>query len=196
MSEEPHRENTSITPHTGELGLVGGMVTLWRSALFARGWFEDAKREAAQTGVDPRRREILFAVCFAESYLVEWVRDDVLQRKFDRLKEYFPLYDTRGVTDRWKDVPKLLLAQRLIQAIPDYGRQTWADFRKLVDYRNGLVHADASRPQADNTPPEAAPSPSPDDLARMEPGWPTRVVVALVRELHAKAGTKQPEWIA
>jgi hypothetical protein len=152
-------------------------------------------REAVQSGGDARRREILFAVCFAETYLVEWVRDEVLQRKFDGLKGYFPLDDDRGVIRRWKEVPKLLCAQKLIPAPPDYGRRIWRDFTELVDYRNGLVHADASRPQADHTPPEAVPSPNPDDLHQMAPGWPTRAVVALVRELHAKAATDPPKWL-
>ena len=193
MSEEPHRENTCITPRTGELGLVGGMVTVWRSALFARGWFEDSKREVAQSGVDARRREILFAVCFAESYIVEWVRDEALKRKFALLDEYFPLDDRRGVIDRWKEVPKLLRERDVIPAHPDYGQKFWFDFTKLVDYRNGLVHASASRPQADNTPPAAMPRPSPDDLNQMPPGHPTRIVVALVRELHASVGTESPK---
>jgi hypothetical protein len=32
-------------------------------------------------------------------------------------------------------------------------------------------------------------------LTQMWPGWPTRVVVALVRELHSSAGTSPPEWL-
>src|SRR6266566_4699000 len=145
---------------SGSYEFKGSSATLWRSASFAPRWFEDAKREAAIHGLDARRREILFAVCFAESYLLEWVRDEVLKRKFDALTEYFPLDDDRGVTDRWKEVPKLLRENDLIQASPDYGRQFWQDFRKLVNYRNGLVHASASRPQADHTPSKGIPAPT------------------------------------
>jgi len=171
------------------------MVTLWRSATFAPRWFEDAKREAAVVGIDARRREILFAVCFAESYFLEWVRDEVLKRKFAALDEYFPPDDGRGVLDRWKEVPKLLRTKGLIQAPPDYGRSFWQDFTKLVDYRNGLVHARASRPQADHTPPAKVPAPTPQDLNEMQPGWPTWVVVTLVGELHAAARTTPPTWL-
>ena len=42
---------------------------------------------------------------------------------------------------------------------------------------------------------DARPSPTVDDLTKMAPGWPTCVLVALVRELHAGAGTKPPAWL-
>lgn len=49
-----------------------GMPTIWLSYCFAPEWFADALNEA-KTGRDhnTRRREIIFAVCCAESYLVE-----------------------------------------------------------------------------------------------------------------------------
>ena len=48
---------------------------LWRSASWASRWFADASREAhIGPDVDARRREIVFAVCFVESYLFEWTR--------------------------------------------------------------------------------------------------------------------------
>jgi hypothetical protein len=194
MSDEPRRRDSRITLGSAEFRIEVGMVTLWRSATFAPRWLEDATREAAVDGVDARRREVLFAVCFAESYLLEWVRDEVLKRKFAALDEYFPLDDRRGVIERWRDVPKLLLAKGLIQAHPDYGQRLWSDFVKLVDYRNGLVHARASRPQADHTPPAEIPTPTPQDLHKMPRGQPTRVVLALVRELHARVGAEPPKW--
>ena len=68
-----------------------GMPTIWQTYSFAPEWFADALHEAGQTGNHhARRREIIFAVCFAESYLVEWVRDEVLNRDFNLLNQYFP----------------------------------------------------------------------------------------------------------
>ena len=52
---------------------------------FAPDWLRDARSEAMLLeDIDSRRREIVFAVCFIESYLFEWVRDDVLCRNYLR----------------------------------------------------------------------------------------------------------------
>jgi hypothetical protein len=63
---------------------------LWTSSSWARDWFEDALSAAKEAGRHARRRETLFAVCCAESYLFEWVRDEVLKGKYDELAKYFP----------------------------------------------------------------------------------------------------------
>src|SRR5688572_8593570 len=65
--------------------------TVWITSSFAPAWFQDALREA-RMGTDhtARRSEIVFAVCFAESYLVEWVRDAVLKGRMEQLSTYFP----------------------------------------------------------------------------------------------------------
>ena len=76
----------------------GSIITHW-----AKAWFADALDEAKKTQ-DPqaRRREILFAVCFAESYLFEWVRDVVLAGKDpEDLNRYFP-----PVPRRWRRLPE------------------------------------------------------------------------------------------
>ncbi len=86
-----------------------GEFKAWRSYSFAPDWFADASREAKDKGRGPRRREILFAVCAAESYVLEWVRDTVLrQQDLEKLEEFFPAYDTRGVRDKLKEIPKKL----------------------------------------------------------------------------------------
>ena len=91
----------------------------WNSFSFARDWFEDALREA-QTGKDhnSRRREIVFAVCCVESYLIEWLRDDVLNRKFDSFPRYFPPGDHRGIRPRWKGVIRKAHSDGLIDNMP------------------------------------------------------------------------------
>lgn len=64
--------------------------TVWNIATFAPEWYADALREALLSGRDARRREIVFAVCCAESYLIEWVRDHVLNKQYNELEKFFP----------------------------------------------------------------------------------------------------------
>jgi hypothetical protein len=150
------------------------------------------------SGPDARRREILFAACFVESYLLEWVRDYVLDHEFRVVDKYLPSDDRQGITERWKTVTKMLHADGRIAAQPDYLHSSaWRDFIRLVGFRDGLVHCRIGRPQTGETPRDARPTPTINDLTQMWPGWPTRVVVALVREreLHSSAGTSPPEWL-
>ena len=70
-------------------GLVG-QATIWQSCSWARDWFDDAFDAAKQADHRARRREIIFSVCFAETYLFECVRDEILKRDFVKLATYFP----------------------------------------------------------------------------------------------------------
>ncbi len=123
----------------GVLAVSGGAPEVWVHSSFARHWFEDALREA-RTGTDynARRREIVFAVCFIESYLFEWVRDEALKRDFKRLRDYLPATDKRGIRERWKEVIKQLGKDGLLPATPDFGLPYWEDFQTLVKFRDGL----------------------------------------------------------
>ena len=170
--------------------------TTWRSCTFAREWFEDALQEA-RTGTDnnAKRREIVFAVCFAESYLFERVRDDVLNRDFQALDRYFPPGKWQRVIDKWKYVPTNLRKDGLIQATPNFGQPYWEDFKKLVKFRNGLVHAGSSRPETAGQDEIAKPVPSKDELDSLPVSWATEVVVKLVKELHKAVGTSPPGWL-
>jgi len=174
-----------------------GTPTIWLTYSFAPEWLNDALCEARTgRGHDARRREIVFAVCFAESYLVEWVRDQVLNQDLGRLSEFFPPGERRGVAEKWKDVPKALLDASLIKAVPDLGQLYWREWLKLVDMRNGLVHAKASRPHTGSQKSGDGPYPPKGDLDKLEPGWAARVVVKLVRELHSAVGIPTPVWLA
>ena len=94
-------------------------LTVWRSYSFAPEWYADAAKEARE-GNDhhARRREIVFAVSSAESYLFEWVRDDILQRDFSELDKYFPPGDRKPIREKWKGIPKKLKGNCLISSIP------------------------------------------------------------------------------
>jgi len=69
---------------------------LLRSHRFAPEWFEDALSEARGPTLaivpdnrNSKRREILFAVCCVEAYLIEWVYEDILCEDSKRLLTYF-----------------------------------------------------------------------------------------------------------
>ena len=64
-----------------------GTPTIWQAYSWARDWFDDASIQTRLSDHRSWRREILFSVCFAESYLFEWVRDDVLKGRLSKTSE-------------------------------------------------------------------------------------------------------------
>jgi hypothetical protein len=161
-------------------------ASIWRNASFAADWYEDALEEARAGGTFKKnvRREIIFAVCAAESYLFEWVRDRVLSRDFAKVENFFPPGEKRPVQDRWKDVLKQLEQDRLITKSPSFDTQVWGDFTTLVRYRHDIVHANVSRPSHDE-----------HDSFHVVPGWATNVVFELISNLHEAVGTPPPKWL-
>lgn len=185
-----------ITPGSGELSLAGYAPTAWITSTFAPQWYADAIQEARVcVGRGARRREIVFAVCAAESYLVEWVRDSVLNRQFDALSGYFPPNEHVGIVDRWKRVVKQLAADGRISTPQTFSGKVWQDFVDLVDYRNGLLHGRSSRPATSGQPSKLKPVPSTDLLDQLSAGWAANVVQVLVNDLHRTVGTVAPSWL-
>lgn len=173
-----------------------GATKAWLTYSFAPEWFKDALNEA-RTGSDhhSRRREIVFAVCCVESYLFEWTRDEVLNRNFDELDDYFPNKDNSGIKERWKGTIKLLKKNHRISESPDFGDSCWQDFYNLVDYRNGLVHGGSSRPETSSQGDAQKPVPSKTELDQLPPGWAVKIVIQLIRDLHEAVGTSTPQWL-
>jgi len=193
MSSKPTKVELAGRAMSSSFGFASGL-TIWMASNFAPDWFADALHEAHNgTDHNARRREILFAVCCAESYIVEWVRDEVLNRDFERLDLFFPPGRKRGVTAKWEEVPKELAKAKLIPAKPDHSGKCWGDWLKLVDLRDGLVHARSSRPKKKAGTEETFTPKA--DLDRLAAGWAVRVVVELVCNLHAAAGKPPPAWI-
>ena len=149
--------------------------------------------KADGTDEHARRREIVFSVCFVESYLFEWTRDLVGPQ--EATDTYFPVGTWSGVRDRWKRVMKALEENTKIPQQPDLSGSIWRDFDTLVDYRDGLVHGAASRPSSNTRPRDEGPTPALDVLQNMTPGEPVRVVVALIKHLHVTGGTAAPAWL-
>lgn len=187
--------NTTASAQLIGTGTVYAHAIVWGASSFARDWFADALEEALAPGRHARRREIIFAVCCAESYLFEWARDEALRRDFREIGRYFPVDDKNGITERWKGVLKHLFRDGRISSVPDFGLPYWQEFRRLVQYRNGLIHGGASRPYGDELPDDEGPMPQRSDLETMAPGWPTRVIVALVQQLLTAARSTPPDWL-
>jgi hypothetical protein len=183
-----------------QLGDLTFNVDPWYSSTWAPEWFRDALNEARRqpesqpAGRNARRREILFAVCCAESYLLEWVRDEVLQGNYVMLGAFFPPGKKRGVTEKWRDIPRLLHKLKLISGLPDFGGKHGDRWQTLVAYRDGFVHAAASRPSTRFQSAGEKPVPPLGALDALEPGWAVRIVVERIRLLHRAVGTTPPPW--
>jgi len=193
MNDKPPPQGTS--PDSVDSFESGTESTLWLTYSFAPEWYSDAESQAAISDHKARRREILFAVTAAESYLVEWVRDSVLNREVEKLKTYFPAGSKRGVSQKYKDVTKQLAADGRIVAPLGCGGTEWLDFKKLVSYRDGLVHASASRPETTGLPDSEMPVPSKSDLDAYPAGQALQIVRTLFQKLHADTNTPVPEWL-
>jgi hypothetical protein len=173
-----------------------GELTLWKYGTLAPEWFKDAVSEAKKANDQAaRRREIVFAVCVAESYLFEWVRDQILAQDFKSLNEFLPPDDRRGIRERWKEVIANLKKQGKIKRQPAWGQRFWMEFSRLVEMRNGLAHARASRPSTDGLGDKEQPFPTLDELQRLPAGWATRTVITVIREVHQAVGTPPPAWL-
>jgi hypothetical protein len=181
--------DVTITQGMIDAGAQVFPIEAWQHYRHAPEWFADALREARGGGDHhARRREILFAVCAAESYLFEWVLVDVLGRDRARLDRYFWPGRPGGARPKWRDIPVELRRDGLIPQVPTYTSDD--DWNRLIDYRDGLVHATASRPS------DSDPVPSKDDLDSLPRGWAVRVVQDRILELHSAAGTDPPSWLA
>ena len=172
-----------------------GNVTPVISMTFAPAWFNDALRET-ETNRDARRREIVFAVACAESYLFEWVRDSVVRGDLAALAKYFPFDRKLGIRDRWPAVVKELRDDGRIATTQNLGGTIWANFRNLVDYRDGVLHAKASRSDVAGSPSNEKPMPTMHTFEQMTPGEAAEIVRALILDLHDATGTTPPSWLA
>ncbi len=190
-------EQNKVEIRVGDAVFVGEHehAQLWAWSAYAPYWFADALHEARIQGPDARRREIVFAVCVAESCLFEWVQGKVLRYDFSQINNYFRPGNPRNVRDRWKEVLSELFNDGKIKAAPDWNQSFWVNFCNLIDMRNGLVHGGASRAETTQQSRDEKPYPSIGDLRTMDAGWPTRVVVSLVKELHNTVGTPPPTWL-
>ena len=175
----------------------GAWITVWARQSFAQAWYADAHADALRVGRDARRREIVFSMCLAESYFYEWFRDQIVPDNEAALLSYFPSPPLRSTTERWKDSLKQAAADGRLSDTPNFSRRNWTDFWKVLEYRNGLVHAGASRPvdvrlgRTSMSPPV----PPVHELDALAPGWALNTVVGEIAELHRLIGSQPPDWL-
>ena len=173
--------------------------TVWISDNFAQDWFSDALHEA-QSGKDHNsiRREIIYAACFAESYIFEWARS-VLQ--IEEINDYFPPTPRfsddpryrRDLKKKWKEIPSELYKAGKIKVDP---KLNLSGLGTLLKYRHGLVHASASRPATGSQPDKKAkPFPTKEELKKLRPGWAVGIIIKLVKDLHQALGTPVPGYV-
>lgn len=202
--EKPESRIVELKGRADGVATALGTLTAWKSYSYAPEWFAAASREAGIGGSPglehrgARMREVLFAACAAESYIFEWVRDTVLNHDYEKLKKYFPAGTKRGVVDKLKEIPKQLHKDGTISGTLDCGGQEWRNFQELVDdYRDGLVHASASRPETDGQPENERPVPAAEALDALPPGWALGVVRVILRKLHTDTKTTPiPAWLS
>lgn len=194
MPDQPR--DFRIQPATGNYSVQGQQVGLWKYGTYAHAWFADAKREASLGNDQAQLREIIFAVCAVESYLFEWVRNDILNGEFRLLTHYFPVNQKPiGITERWKQVINHLHEDGTITGKPSFGESYWEEFIELVDFRNGLVHGRASRPDTAGLPEAEQPGPTAEELLQKGRGWAVKVTINLIKKLHEAVGTIPPDWL-
>jgi hypothetical protein len=177
----------NVLPSAG-LRLTGFAPTIWQHANLSEPWYRDTVREAQGKDADSTRREIVFAACFLESYIFEWTRSIA----FGGLNKYFPPSQKRRLREKWKEVPAELYVDRIIPVRPALDL---SDLATLVKYRNGLIHARASRPSNPDIDDASKPVPALGELDRIAHGWAQGVAKVLVLQLHGQLDTAPPGFL-
>jgi hypothetical protein len=213
------RGGVIVTPKV--VSAVGSTIgpTVWISDNFAEDWFSDAVAETRGKDHNSRRREIIFASCFLESYIFEWTRGII---PIQEINNYFPV-EPRGkvnkgylrtllhkckeimrprskankrfrrtLKEKWKYIPRELYEHNRIPVNPDLDL---SDLGVLMKYRHGLIHAASSRPATDKQPEKTKPFPTKEDLKVLKPGWAVGIAADLVKQLHKKLGSTSPKYI-
>ena len=167
----------------------------WIYQSFAKAWFKDALSEARHgIALDSHRREIIFAVAFAESYLVEWVRSDILKKDFDKFNFYFPINKKMSAEYKWKEIPKQLYRDKLLREIPNLKSTFWGNWKKLLKYRDEFIHAVTSCPENLESLQKKEMSKI-HEMSKIKSGWAINVAIELVKQFHEAANIPLPEWL-
>lgn len=172
-----------------------GSVQFWHTASFKYQWLRDTLLESEIDGLDHRRKEVIFAVCFLETFLYEWVREDILKNDYRELATFFPPDRKKGIFSKCKIVFNDLQKAGKVRQGPDWGAAPWQNFTKLVDLRDALIHAAVSRPlqDTDGLVPEKIHEIS--SFLKLKPGWALSVVVTLATEFYKAAPIDVPSWL-
>jgi hypothetical protein len=185
-------------PLTGHVMTAAiGTLAVWQHANFSKAWYQDALRESkGEEGKDSKRREIVFAASFLETYIFEWVR----QIRIDLTDVYFPAEPRfekdhrfgRGLKEKWKEIPGELHKDGYISLTPDLDL---SQLGMLVLRRNGLLHGRASRPLTEGLTEKQKPLPALDEWDKITHGWACNVARELVSKLHSDLNMAPPDYL-
>lgn len=172
--------------------------TLSVGANYAEHWYADALAEVKDSAdSNNKRREIVFSTCFLESYIYEWVRNYgthfVTKYFSETAKTHDGDFYAKGLKNKWKYIPseiakELGLVQSLTLDLSGLG--------ELIKFRNGLVHAKASKFYNAFTEKSDQPVPSQEELeGSIKTGWAISVASKLVTSLHEKLNSDVPNYL-
>jgi hypothetical protein len=194
-------KDTFVTLDRGAIRVAGEELSVWLSDNYAEDWYRDALAQARfGSGHDARRREIIFASCFAESFIFEWARDKL---QIHEIECYFPTKRLlsngnkhpryrRELDRKWEEVPRKLHQAGKIGVDPDLDLSR---LRDLLKYRHGLIHASASRPATDRQRRKKKPFPTKRDLQVLGAGWAVRIIHDLVSDLCNQLAEPKPTYL-
>ena len=172
--------------------------TLSVAANYAEDWYADALAEVNDSeNKKNKRREIVFAVCFLESYIYEWVRNygtNYLAKYFtDTAKNFDGEFYTNGLKNKWKYIPPEI-ANELGEA-KDI-KLDLSGLGRLIKLRNGFIHAKASKLYNSSTKKKDQPVPTQEELDNnINSGWAVSVAENLVISLHEKMNSDAPIYL-
>ena len=190
-------EPVFIHPLAAELAITGHAPTVWQYANLAEQWYRDTQKESeVGDGEGSTRREIVFAACFLESYIFEWVRGSWPHQ----LNECFP--PTRRFKDdplfratlkeKWKLVPHEL---HRVGVLDMRASLELSPLGTLIQLRNGLIHARASRPSTSGQSEAEKPRPALGELSVLGHGWALAIAKTLVTQLHEQVRSEAPSYV-
>ena len=168
--------------------------TIFVAENYAEDWYKDALAEVNDSAnKNNKRREIVFAACFLETYLYEWVRNhgtNFLEKYF--VKDIGGKYFAGSLKDKWKYIPpdlakKLVVTKDLKLDLSGLGT--------LINLRNGFIHAKASKLYNSSTKKKDQPCPTQEKLENIKSGWAVAVAEKLVISLNEKMNSNAPSYL-
>lgn len=196
ISEQKKPESRIVLMKVVDLYANAPSADLLVASNLARRWLADTIKEAQRENgdtTDSIRREIVFAVCFAESYIFEWAREVAGWQEVIR---YFKFDRPEKVKDRWKRVPAELYDDGVVET-QSRPAIDWGKMGEVTQYRHGLVHGASSIPRGLKGEQGEAPEPVPSlgDLRKRGQGWALKAVLNVVEQLHRETDTALPEYL-
>ena len=174
-----------------------GTPILSTATNYAADWYADARGEVSDSAnKQNKRREIVFSVFFLESYLYEWVRNqrsDFLAKLFDKgAKTLDGKHSLQGLKFKWQYIPSAIAHELMLATDFELDLN---ELERLIKFRDGFVHAKASRFYNDNTEEIILPVPSQEKLANTsQSGWAVTTAKNLVISLHQKTDSDPPKY--